>query len=77
MELFWLHQIIGTLEILLILFSEVIRVSIYGGTIDARRAGFWACRITGKSCPVGARVPQYIIIICIVTFLLLPFIDVL
>ncbi|KAK9200489.1 hypothetical protein WN944_015687 [Citrus x changshan-huyou] len=35
-------------------FLEVVRVSIYYGTIDARRAGSWACRRTGKSCPVGS-----------------------
>lgn len=43
-----------------ILFSKVVRVSIYGGTIDAREAGFWACRRTRKSCPVGERVRQLI-----------------
>ncbi|KAK4834896.1 hypothetical protein QYF36_002053 [Acer negundo] len=39
-----------------ILFSKVVRVSIYGGTIDGRGSGFWACRRTGKNCPNGARV---------------------
>lgn len=37
--------------------------------INARRAGLWACRRTGKSCPVGARVPQYIIHMYIYTFI--------
>lgn len=39
-----------------ILFSKVSRVSIYGGTVDARGAGFWNCRRYGKNCPAGARV---------------------
>lgn len=69
MELFWVHQIIGTLEVLVILFSQVVRVSIYYGTIDARRAGSWACRRTGKSCPVGAGVPQDIIHMYSYTFI--------
>uniref|UniRef100_A0A7N0TWU5 Polygalacturonase n=1 Tax=Kalanchoe fedtschenkoi TaxID=63787 RepID=A0A7N0TWU5_KALFE len=38
-----------------ILFIKVSDISIYGGTLDARAAGFWACRQSGKSCPVGAR----------------------
>ncbi|KAJ0034856.1 hypothetical protein Pint_26351 [Pistacia integerrima] len=38
-----------------ILFSKVARVSIYGGSIDARGSGFWACRRGGRSCPAGAR----------------------
>ncbi|TXG48755.1 hypothetical protein EZV62_024630 [Acer yangbiense] len=38
-----------------ILFSKVVRVSIYGGTIDGRGSGFWACRRTGENCPNGAR----------------------
>jgi len=39
-----------------ILFVKVNRISIIGGTLDARGASFWACRKSGKSCPVGARV---------------------
>lgn len=39
-----------------ILFIKVDRVAVYGGTLDAKGAGFWACRNSGKSCPVGARV---------------------
>ncbi|KAK9289035.1 hypothetical protein L1049_017506 [Liquidambar formosana] len=38
-----------------ILFIQVNRVSVYGGTLDAKGADFWACRRSGKSCPVGAR----------------------
>ncbi len=39
-----------------ILFIQVNSVAVYGGTLDAKGAGFWACRKSGKSCPVGARV---------------------
>lgn len=39
-----------------IYFHEVIGVSVYGGTLDGRGAGLWACRTTGKNCPAGARV---------------------
>jgi polygalacturonase len=39
-----------------ILFIQVNRVAVYGGTLDAKGAGFWACKKSGKSCPVGARV---------------------
>ncbi|KAG7583956.1 Parallel beta-helix repeat [Arabidopsis suecica] len=38
-----------------ILYMKVNRISINGGTLDARGASFWACRKSGKSCPVGAR----------------------
>ncbi|KAF3959078.1 hypothetical protein ACB098_04G004500 [Castanea mollissima] len=38
-----------------ILFIKVDRLAVYGGTLDAKGAGFWACRNSGKSCPVGAR----------------------
>nr|GMC80774.1 polygalacturonase-like [Ipomoea batatas] len=38
-----------------ILFSKVDGISVVGGKIDAKGAGFWACRNSGKSCPVGAR----------------------
>ncbi|KAK6930416.1 Glycoside hydrolase, family 28 [Dillenia turbinata] len=38
-----------------ILFFKVDRVSVYGGTLDAKGAAFWACRTSGKSCPPGAR----------------------
>ncbi|CAK9141490.1 unnamed protein product [Ilex paraguariensis] len=39
-----------------ILFPEVSMVSIRGGTIDARGAGFWECRKSGRNCPVGAKI---------------------
>jgi polygalacturonase len=39
-----------------ILFIQVNDVTVYGGTLDAKGAGFWACRKSGKTCPVGARV---------------------
>lgn len=39
-----------------ILFIKVNRVSVSGGTLDARGAGFWNCRKSGKNCPQGARV---------------------
>ncbi|XWS43917.1 hypothetical protein CRYUN_Cryun16bG0145800 [Craigia yunnanensis] len=39
-----------------ILFIKVNRVSVFGGTLDAKGAGFWACkRSAGKRCPVGVR----------------------
>lgn len=39
-----------------ILFIQVNNVAVYGGTLDAKGAAFWACRKSGKTCPVGARV---------------------
>ncbi|CAA3033714.1 polygalacturonase-like [Olea europaea subsp. europaea] len=36
-------------------FHKVSRLSITGGTIDAKGAGFWSCRSRGQSCPQGAR----------------------
>uniref|UniRef100_A0A7N0U7V0 Polygalacturonase n=1 Tax=Kalanchoe fedtschenkoi TaxID=63787 RepID=A0A7N0U7V0_KALFE len=38
-----------------ILFIKVNKLSVLGGTLDAKAANFWACRKAGKSCPVGAR----------------------
>ncbi|KAG6741217.1 hypothetical protein POTOM_054449 [Populus tomentosa] len=38
-----------------ILFIKVNRVSVFGGTLDAKGAGFWACQKSGQNCPVGAR----------------------
>ncbi|KAF3451087.1 hypothetical protein FNV43_RR07176 [Rhamnella rubrinervis] len=38
-----------------ILFVQVNRLAVYGGTLDAKGAAFWACKRSGKSCPVGAR----------------------
>ncbi|XP_022989669.1 polygalacturonase-like [Cucurbita maxima] len=37
-----------------ILFSKVNKVFVVGGTLDARGASYWACKRSGKSCPVGA-----------------------
>lgn len=39
-----------------ILFIKVDRLSIIGGTLDGKGAGFWACRKSGRNCPVGTRV---------------------
>jgi len=39
-----------------ILFYKVTRVTVYGGTIDAKGGSFWACRNAGKNCPPGSRV---------------------
>lgn len=39
-----------------ILFIQVDQLAIFGGTLDAKGAAYWACRRSGKSCPVGARV---------------------
>ena len=39
-----------------ILFIQVNSVAVYGGTLDAKGVGFWACRKSGKSCLIGARV---------------------
>ncbi|CDP19167.1 unnamed protein product [Coffea canephora] len=38
-----------------ILFYKVSRLTISGGTIDARGNGFWSCRKSGNNCPAGAR----------------------
>ncbi|KAJ4723886.1 polygalacturonase-like [Melia azedarach] len=38
-----------------IFFVTVDRLSIIGGTLDGKGAGFWACRNSGKSCPAGTR----------------------
>ncbi|KAL5990514.1 hypothetical protein ACLOJK_011416 [Asimina triloba] len=37
-----------------ILFHNVSGVSIYGGTLDGRGSGLWACKASGKECPEGA-----------------------
>ncbi|CAI9761678.1 unnamed protein product [Fraxinus pennsylvanica] len=39
-----------------ILFIHVNKISVIGGTLDAKGVGFWACRRSGKNCPVGANV---------------------
>ncbi|KAJ7947427.1 polygalacturonase-like [Quillaja saponaria] len=33
-----------------ILFIRLNRLAVYGGTLDARGAGYWSCRRAGKSC---------------------------
>ncbi|KAH0861963.1 hypothetical protein HID58_079174 [Brassica napus] len=38
-----------------ILFNKVSKISLIGGTFDARANGFWACRKSGQSCPPGVR----------------------
>lgn len=38
-----------------IMFAYVNGLSIYGGTIDARAASFWACKNAGKNCPTAAQ----------------------
>ncbi|KAK2978324.1 hypothetical protein RJ640_000154, partial [Escallonia rubra] len=38
-----------------ILFIQVNGVTVVGGSLDAKGAGFWACRRSGSNCPVGAR----------------------
>lgn len=43
-----------------ILFHQVSRVSIRGGTLDGRGAAFWQCRRTGRNCPPGARVNYFL-----------------
>lgn len=43
-----------------ILFVQVDRVSVIGGTLDAQGAGFWACRKSGQNCPVGSRVSFHV-----------------
>lgn len=43
-----------------ILFHRVNRMSIHGGTIDARAHSFWACRKSpNNNCPPGARVGHF------------------
>lgn len=39
-----------------IAFYQVSRLSVVGGTIDARGSSFWECRRSKGSCPYGARV---------------------
>ncbi|KAL7145683.1 hypothetical protein ABFS83_07G103400 [Erythranthe nasuta] len=38
-----------------ILFIQVNRITVVGGSIDAKGAGLWACKKSGQNCPVGAR----------------------
>lgn len=39
-----------------ILFHYVDMVTIYGGTVNAQGATYWACRMAGRSCPNPAKV---------------------
>lgn len=45
-----------------ILFIQVNRLSVIGGTLDAKGAGFWGCRKSGGNCPVGARVSMFFLL---------------
>ncbi|CAI9108291.1 OLC1v1007860C1 [Oldenlandia corymbosa var. corymbosa] len=38
-----------------LLFVLVNKLSIYGGTLDAKGTEFWKCRLRGGNCPAGAR----------------------
>ncbi|KAL1223075.1 Polygalacturonase [Cardamine amara subsp. amara] len=38
-----------------ILFANVNKISLVGGTFDARASGFWSCRKSGQNCPPGVR----------------------
>ncbi|XP_047318152.1 polygalacturonase-like, partial [Impatiens glandulifera] len=37
-----------------IIFQRTNRLSIYGGTLDAKGSGLWACKASGSHCPSGA-----------------------
>lgn len=52
------YNVIGNSEFW-ILFYKVSRLSVTGGTVDAKGSKFWSCR-RGKNnkCPAGARVSQ-------------------
>ncbi|KAF7851380.1 hypothetical protein BT93_L4051 [Corymbia citriodora subsp. variegata] len=38
-----------------ILFRQVNKLTVVGGKLDAKGAGYWACKNSGGSCPPGAR----------------------
>ncbi|KAL6582353.1 hypothetical protein OROMI_006367 [Orobanche minor] len=38
-----------------ILFIQVNRLTLLGGSFDAKGAGYWACKTSGQICPIGAR----------------------
>ncbi|XP_047342268.1 polygalacturonase-like [Impatiens glandulifera] len=42
-----------------IMFQRTNRVSIFGGTLDARGSGLWACKNGGGDCPSGATSLQF------------------
>lgn len=50
----WDYRALGNSEFW-ILFHQVNRLSVIGGTLDGRGSGFWNCRRTGSNCPTGAR----------------------
>lgn len=39
-----------------VLLKNVDGVSIYGGTLDGQGQALWACKLAGRTCPVGATV---------------------
>ncbi|KAL5997948.1 hypothetical protein ACLOJK_008882 [Asimina triloba] len=41
-----------------LLFQNVGGVSIYGGTLDGRGSGLWACKASKRKCPFGERWPN-------------------
>ncbi|XVF76922.1 hypothetical protein PTKIN_Ptkin13bG0306300 [Pterospermum kingtungense] len=47
------YRVLGTANTWLS-FENVDGVSIYGGILDAKGTGLWACKNSGKSCPSGA-----------------------
>ncbi|KAI8011077.1 hypothetical protein LOK49_LG06G01954 [Camellia lanceoleosa] len=38
-----------------LIFQKVIGVSIFGGTLDGQGTGLWACKASGKACPIELR----------------------
>ncbi|KAM7489381.1 hypothetical protein LguiB_026865 [Lonicera macranthoides] len=50
----WDYRALGNSEFW-ILFHQVNRLSVTGGTLDGRGSGFWNCRRTGSNCPTGAK----------------------
>lgn len=54
------YNVIGNSEFWL-LFYKVSRLTIVGGTIDAKGSKFWSCRRRNSHCPAGARVIDILI----------------
>ncbi|XP_057777791.1 polygalacturonase-like [Salvia miltiorrhiza] len=48
------YNIIGNSEFW-ILFYKVSRLTVVGGTVDAKGHAFWSCRLRNGRCPAGAR----------------------
>ncbi|KAK4765488.1 hypothetical protein SAY86_026578 [Trapa natans] len=42
-----------------IIFRQVSRLNVYGGILNGRGPSLWACKATGKSCPIGATNLQF------------------